>query len=441
MTAGTGMIDKSHNASSHRLVIVGGGVAGLDIATHLAGKAAGSRKLIVTLVDRETAYVWKPILHTVAAGTSDAGPQETIYAAQARNHGFRYELGEAIGIDRQARSVTLAPLVVEGQQIVGERRIQYDTLVLAVGSRANDFGTPGAAEHSARIDTRSDAIAFNDRLRVELARSVASGAALTVGIVGGGATGVELAAELVQVAEVLEQHGVADASGHLRVVLIESGPRLLGPFPEKVAAATQAKLEQLGVVVRTGASVTAVDANGFSFDGAEPITAALKVWAAGVKAPPLMDTLADLERSRSGQLVVGPTLVVPDDPRIYALGDCASPRLPGLDKPVPATAQAASQHARYLCRHLPALIAGKQVPPASYHDFGSLVSLGGYDAYGTLGRFGFFDGGFIRGRIAQLGHTMLYRSYQARLHGLWKGSLLWLLDTFGRRVRPKARLS
>lgn len=436
------MIDPAPRSSStHRLVIVGGGVAGLDVATHLAGKAAGGLRLAVTLVDREMAYVWKPMLHTIAAGTSDAGAQETVYAAQARSHGFRYEYGEAIGIDRQERTVMLAPLVVDGEQIVSQRTIGYDTLVLAVGSRANDFGTPGVTEHCASIDSRSDAIAFNDRLRIELVKSVATDQPLTVGIVGGGATGVELAAELVEVARVVEQYGVAGASSHLRVVLIESAPRLLGPFPEKVAVAAQIKLEQLGVVIHTGTRVTAVDATSFYLDGREPVTAALKVWAAGVKAPSPMEALKDLEHTRSGQLVVGPTLAVPNDPRIYALGDCASPRLPGRNAPVPTTAQAANQHAHYLCRHLPALITGKQAPPASYHDFGSLVSLGGFDAYGTLGRFGFFKGGFIRGRIAQLGHAMLYRSYQARLHGLWKGTLLWLVDTLGRRVRPAIRLS
>jgi NADH dehydrogenase len=425
----------------HRLVIIGGGVAGLDVATHVAGKRAGNQRLAVTLVDRETAYVWKPMLHTIAAGTSDAGAQQTVYAAQALSHGFEYQLGETIGIDRHRREIRLRALEIGGEVIVPERSIAYDTLVLAVGSRANDFGTPGVAEHCARIDTRSEAIGFNDRLRIRLVQRAAAGQALTVGIVGGGATGVELAAELVRIAAIAEHYGVTEASSRMKVILIESGPRLLGPFPEKVAQAAQRKLQQLGVTVQVGAHVTAADADGFRLANGEVIAAELKVWAAGVKAPPLLETLADLERTRSGQLVVGDRLHVPDDPRIFALGDCASPRLPDRKAPVPTTAQAAHQHARYLCRYLPRLIAGETVPAAGYHDFGSLVSLGGYDAYGSLGRFGFFDGGFIRGRIAQLGHALLYRSYQVRLHGLWKGSLLWLADMIARQVKPAARLS
>jgi len=426
---------------THKLVVVGGGVAGLDLATHLVGRQAGTQRLAVTLIDREPAYVWKPMLHTIAAGTSAAGMQETVYAAQAARRGFRYEFGEATAIDRDRREVRLAALRSNGTVIVPERVVAYDTLVLAVGSQANDFGTPGVEEHCARIDSRSDAIAFNDALRLHLLQCVAMNKPLSIGIVGGGATGVELAAELIEVASVAEQYGLAGASDHLRVMLIEAGPRLLGPFPEKVADAARAKLEQLGVEVRVGVRVTSVDAAGFALDGAAPVPADLRVWAAGIKAPALMETLSGLERTKSGQLVVGPNLATTADRRIYALGDCASPRLPGRDAPIPATAQAASQHARYLCQHLPALIAGQTVSAAGYHDFGSLVSLGGFDAYGTLGRFGFFKGGFIRGRVAQLGHALLYRSYQTRLHGIWRGSLLWLLDVLARKVKPAARLT
>ena len=425
----------------HKLVVVGGGVAGLEIATRLAGKKANSKRLSVTLIDREAAYVWKPMLHTIAAGTADAGLQETVFAALALTHGFRYEFGEAIAIDRKHRTVSLDALRIEGEIIAPERQVSYDTLVLSVGSRANDFGTPGVSDHCMRIDTRSDAIGFNDRLRVHLIRSIVLGKKLRVGIVGGGATGVELAAELIQVATVAERYGMSGASAHLEVILVESGPRLLGPFPERVADAALEKLKQLGVIVRVGKRVSSVNENAFMLNGNEAVDVDLKIWAAGVKAPPLMDTLTDLERTRSGQLVVGPTLRTLADDHIYALGDCASPQLPGRDMPVPTTAQAASQHARFLSRHLPGLIAGKTGPVASYKDFGSLVALGGYDAYGTLGRFGFYEGGFIEGRIAQLGHAMLYRRYQASLHGIWRGTLLWLLDTVGRKVRPRARLS
>lgn len=423
-------------ADAHRLVILGGGVAGLDIASHVAGR----RGIAVTLIDREPAYVWKPMLHTIAAGTADAGAQETTYLAQARARGFLFVPGEATGIDRARREVRLAPFCIGGEQVLPERTIGYDTLILAVGSRANDFGTSGVAEHCARIDSRSDAIAFNDRLRIRLLRALAAGGTLSIGIVGGGATGVELAAELIQLADIADHYGASKARERVHVTLIESGPRLLGPFPEDVSRAAAAKLAELGVEVRTSAKVKAADATGFTLADDSRILADLRIWAAGVRAPDVVAAMVGLEHSKAGQIVVGPTLAAIGDPHIYAVGDCAAPRLPGREEPVPTTAQAAHQAALYLCRHLPTLIAGKRAPDFRYHDFGSLVSLGGYDAYGSLGRFGLFKGGFIRGKVAQLGHAMLYRSFQARLHGFWRGGLLWLSDTLAARVRPSARL-
>lgn len=429
------------NQQPHRLVIVGGGVAGLDIATHLAGNTAGNGSLQISLIDKEPAYVWKPMLHMIAAGTSDAGAQETAFAAQARTYGFTYQPGCATSIDRERRQIHIGPLCRGEIEVVPARVVAYDTLLLAVGSRANDFGTPGVKDHCSTIDSRSEAIAFNDELRLRLIQAVVSNTLLTIGIVGGGATGVELAAELIRIAAVAEEYGARGASSHLKVLLIESGPRLLGPFPQRVADAAHRKLSELGVTVHVSARVASVDENGFHLVDGETIPAVLKVWAAGVKAPDLLNNMGDVKRTRSGQLVVGPTLRSVDDPHIYAVGDCASPQLPGRDNAVPTTAQAAHQQAVYMCRNLPKLIAGSQAPAASYHDFGSLVSLGGFDAYGSLGRFGFFKGGFIRGRIAQLGHAMLYRTFQARLHGPWHGSLLWLVDILARRVKPSARLS
>lgn len=425
----------------HRVLILGGGVAGLDVATHLAGKRTRTGKLTVTLVDREPAYVWKPMLHTIAAGTSESGMQQTVYAAHALNTGFEYQLGDVVSIDRKHKTIHLAPIEHNAQELVPARTLEYDTLVLAVGSRANDFGTPGVEEHCARIDSRSEAIAFNDTLRVMLVKAAATQTVMTVGIVGGGATGVELAAELIQIASTAEQYGLAGAAKFLRVVLIESGPRLLGPFPDEVARGATARLLALGVEIRLGVRVSSVDATGFDIEGGATIGAQLKVWAAGVKAPGVVGTLDGLKMTRTGQLVVDRTLRAPGDSSIFALGDCASLQLEGATTPVPTTAQAAYQQAVYLSTYLPRILAGEKVPSVSFRDFGSLVSLGGYGAYGSLGRFGFFSGKFIRGRVAQLGHALLYRKYQVRIHGICKGSLLWLIDVLGRSIKPGARLS
>ncbi|MDF0546085.1 FAD-dependent oxidoreductase [Sphingobium sp. H39-3-25] len=425
----------------HKIVVVGGGVAGLDLASHVSGKPARKLGWDVRLVDRELAHVWKPMLHTIAAGTADTGAHQTAYLSQARRRGFSFELGEVVAVDRERSLIRIGPVMATGEEVLPARSLQYDTLVLAAGSRANDFGTPGVAEHCMTIDSRREALAFNDRLRIALIRSVASQRPLSVAVVGAGATGVELVAELIRLADVLELHGALGLRGNLSITLIESQDRILGPFPPKVAQAALEVLERLGITVLMSARVQSADDTGFALADGRRVDADLKLWAAGVRAPAFIADIEGLQHSRLGQVIVDRTLMAVGDPKILALGDCASVQTSEGEAPLPTTAQAAYQQCMYLCRHLPAIVQGLRVPDFRYHDFGSLVSLGGYDAYGTLARFGLFEGGFLRGRVAQLGHSLLYRRHQTRLYGPLRGSLLWLVDILDSHVRSPGRFS
>lgn len=223
---------------------------------------------------------------------------------------------------------------------------------------------------------------------------------------------------------------------------MEAGPRLLPAFPGDISAATEARLTALGVVVRTGAQVRFADADAFTLADGERIPAVLKVWAAGVKGPDFLAHLDGLETVHGNRLAVTPTLGTTRDSHVYAVGDCAALTLEGHDRPLPPTAQVAHQQAQHLIRHLPAAIRGSHpVPPFRYRDFGALVSLGDYDAFASLGKFGLFKGRTFHGRLAQFSHIMLYRSHQARLHGFWRGGLLWLIDWLNAYVRPRVRLN
>lgn len=425
-----------------RVVIVGGGVGGLEVASTLGRRwRRRADRPSITLVDRDPAHVWKPMLHTIAAGTRDISQQQTAYLAQARDAGFTYQPGELCGLDRGAREILVAAQYApDGRLLLPPRRLGYDLLLLAIGSQANDFGTPGVDEHCFYIDSRRQADVFNQEIRLRLLQALGREETLSIAIVGGGATGVELAAELVQLVESAAAYGVPDLASRISISLVEAGPRLLAAFPEDISSATRRRLEAIGIRVLVGTPVRAANADGFVLADGSLLPAALKVWAAGVKGPDVLADLDGLEATRSNQLVVRPTLQTSRDPAIYAMGDCASLLPAGAERPLPPTAQVAHQQAQYLIRTLPEVLQDRAVPDFAYRDLGALVSLGDYDAFGSLGQFGLFTGVTFRGRVAQLSHVMLYRSHQARIHGFWRGSMLWLVDRLNSLLRAPIRL-
>jgi NADH:ubiquinone reductase (H+-translocating) len=432
---------KPSERKAPHIVVVGGGVAGLVLATRL-GRKLGRRGLArVSLIDRSWIHVWKPMLHTFAAGTWNIYEQQVQYVAHGRAHHFEYVPGQVEAIDRAARRIRLAPLQAAGQVVAGRRELDYDVLVLAFGSRANDFGTPGVLEHCHFIDSQDQAEAFNARLRVQIVRSLAQDDNIDIAIVGGGATGVELAAELSRMLDLAAGYGAVDIRQRLRLTLLEGLPRILNGFPEAVSTAVASQLRALGVDVRTGVKVVAADAEGFLLEGGERVPAALKVWAAGIQAAGSFGE-SGLQLNRAGQVVVSSNLLAMGEQSIFALGDCASLVPEGAERPLPSTAQVASQQAVHLIRHLPAWLRdGKPIPPFRFRDLGALVALGDYNAFGRLGRFGFFKGGFIKGRIAQLSHAVLYRQHQLSLHGPARAALLWLAERINALVQPSIRIS
>ena len=423
-----------------RIVVVGGGIAGIVVATHLARRLPPAEAAQVLLVDQNPAHVWKPMLHTFAAGTSVYANEAISYTSQAARSGFRHWPGVLAGLDRARRRVKLGPVrLPDGTDTLAGREVAYDTLVLAVGSRADDFGTPGVAEHCLFIDEIREAQRFNDLLRSRLMLGADAGRDVAVAIVGGGATGVELAAELRRHMDILDGYATGGRRPRLRLTLIEAGKRLLAAFPERISSEADRVLRGLGVDVRVATRVVGADAGGVVVEGGR-VDASLTVWAAGVRAPQVVAELDGLAVGRHGQVVVGPTLQSVTDPAVFALGDCAS--LAGADgKPLPATAQVARQQAVFLARSLAARARrGRALGEFAFHDMGSVVSLGDYAAYGTLGSYGVFRGGFLPGRVAQLSHAALYRMHQMDLQGVVRGGIGWLADDLGRAVRQGMRL-
>jgi len=440
-----GLLEDKH---LHRIIVVGGGAAGLELVTRLGDRLGRQRRARITLVESARTHLWKPLLHEVAAGSMDPGEYEVNYLAQAHWHGFRYRFGEMIGVDRSAKEVHLAATFDdEGRQITPPGSVGYDTLVIANGSVTNDFGTQGVAEHAVPLETPAEAARFNRRLvnaciRAQTQDGPVRPGQLHVAIVGAGATGAELAAELHRTTREVVTYGLdrIDPERDIRIVLIEAADRILPGLPERISEAARRLLDRMGIEVHTGAKVTQVTADGLQLVDGSFIASELVVWAAGVKAPEVLRRLDGLEMNRVNQLVVEPTLQTTRDPDIFAIGDCAACPRQGEPTPVPPRAQAAHQEATHLLRQIEHRLRGKPLLPYSYRDFGSLVSLGKHSTVGNLMGFLFGRGFFIEGLFAGVMYRSLRTLHERALHGTPRALLGLLARALSRRTGPPVKL-
>lgn len=439
-------------AGLHRIVIVGGGAGGLELATKLGNTLGKKGKAHITLIERARSHFWKPHLHEIAAGSIDMHVHATDYLAQSHWHGFRYRVGEMVGLDRAQRLVLVGPVVDEDGVVVTPAYTRgYDTLVMAVGSSTNDFGTPGVAEHAIALETTAEAQRFHRRLvnaclRAHMQTEPLGPRQLQVAIIGAGATGVELAAELHKATRTLVSYNLEriDPERDIRLNLIEAGPRILPALPERIAESATTLLQGLGVRVRTGSRVTAVTAEGVQLASGELLPAELVVWAAGVKAPEFLRDLDGLETNKLNQLVVQSTLQSTHDEHVFAIGDCAA--APWLGKPgavpqnVPPRAQAAHQQASHMVAQIRRRLRGQPLKPWRYRDFGSLVSLGEYSTVGNL--MGSLVGGnlWVDGLFARMMYLSLYKMHQVALHGYWKTALGSASRLLTRSTEPRVKL-
>jgi NADH:ubiquinone reductase (H+-translocating) len=433
----------------YRIIVVGGGAGGLELATQLGNKLGRTGRAEITLVDRSRTHIWKPLLHEIAAGSMDTGRHELEYQAQGHWNGFRYRYGEMIGLDRANKRIHLAATYDEdGREITPDRWFHYDALVIAVGSISNDFGTPGVKENAIMLDTAEQAERFNRRLLNACVRAYAQHGPvrpgqLHVAIIGAGATGTELSAELHDAARGLIAFGLdkIDPDKDFKITLIEAAPRILPALPERLSTATVNVLEGLGVEVRTGSAVTQVSAEGVTLADGSFIPAELVVWAAGVKGPELLSKLDDLEVSRMNTLVVKPTLQTTRDDDIFVIGDAAYLVPEGDTKPIPPRAQAAHQQSSHLVRQLQRRMNGEtQLAPFKYRDFGSLVSLGKYTTVGNL--MGFVEGRSLRieGWFAKIMYRSLYKMHEVAIYGYIKVALDTLARLLTRGTEPQIKL-
>lgn len=444
-------MENTVDSALHHVVIVGGGAGGLELATKLGDSLGRKGKAIITLIDKSKTHVWKPLLHEIAAGSMNPERHELVYLAQAHWHHFLFRLGSMESLNRDKREISISAHYDEdGVEVIPRRTIQYDTLVIAVGSTTNDFGVKGAGEYSIALDTQDQAERFHRRLHNALLRAQTQAAAVQTGqlevvIVGAGATGVELSAELHNTTRELAAYGLdkIDANRDINISLIEASERVLPALPLRLSDSVGLELRKLNVNLYTGERVTEVTNKGVHTHSGKFIPSALVVWAAGIKAPDFLHEIDGLETNRINQLLVHRTLQTTLDANIFAFGDCAAcPRADGQsDETVPPRAQAAHQQALMLIKTIKRRVAGKNdLPEYTYRDYGSLVNLGRYSTVGSL--MGSIAGGslFIEGMFARIMYKSLYKMHLMALHGFWSMALQTLARLITQRTEAQVKL-
>ena len=403
-----------------KIIIIGGGAGGLELATDLGDKLGKTDKAQITLIDKNSYHLWKPLLHEVATGVLDEQVDNIYYASQGQQHNFEFTQGTFTNLDRNQKQISI---INHNDETV---LVDYDILVIAIGSTSNDFGTPGVKEHCIFLDDQNAAI----RLRETLINKFTGFCSIIddeqtkkedkihIAIVGGGATGVELASELPHMVETFGACGRNKmCSDLLDVSVIEATDRILPALPEKTAASITKTLKKQGIHVLTNTMITKAESDGFYPKEGETIKADMMIWTAGVKAPDYLKEIAGLESSRSNQLVVKPTLQTSRDDSIFVIGDCAY-AMQDNGHASPPTAQAAHQMAKICYENIVRLLNNQSLKTFKYTDKGTVISL--HDtAEGVVKLIGNSEMG-VKGFFALMIHKLLYRMHQASLLGIFK---------------------
>jgi NADH dehydrogenase len=406
--------------TSRRVVIVGAGFGGLT-----AAKALNGKPFDVTVIDQHNYHLFQPLLYQVAtAALSPAEIASPIRGILSREQNVNVMLGKVSGVDIAQREV-----LAEG------RRIPYDTLILATGAQHAYFGHDDWAAHAPGLKTIDDATYIRRRILLAFEKAETEPDAaerkrlLNFVVVGGGPTGVEMAgaiAELANRALAADFRSIDPRAA--RIILVEAAPRLLTPFDPSLSEAAKKSLEQLGVEVRLGAAVTALDAEGVSM-GPERIEARTVIWGAGVKASPAGSWIG-AEMDRAGRVKVLPDLSVPGHPDIFVIGDTSL--LNGADgNPLPGVAPVAKQQGQYIADLLIARQKGQAVKPFHYRDFGSLATIGRSRAVVQMGRLRIK--GFVAWLLWSVAHIYFLIGFRNRL--IVATNWLWNYATFQRGTR------
>ncbi len=416
-------------SSPHRVLILGGGFAGLVAAQTLKRTDAD-----ITLLDKRNFHLFQPLLYQVATGSlSPAEIAVPLRSILSHQKNVEVLLGEAVDIDPQSKSVLLA----DGDAF------PYDTLIIATGSQTSYYGNDQWRENAPSLKSVEEATRMRHKLlyafeRAERAETEAEERAwLTFVIVGAGATGLELAGALAEIAHHTLKHEFRRIRPQeARIILMEGGPRVLSPYPEDLSAKAEKLVKNLGVEIMLDAFVTDIDPECVSYKHGETsanLPARTVFWAGGVTTTPFARKVAErlnTETDRNGRFKVNPDLTVPNHPEIFVLGDLALSS-DAKGNPLPGVAQVAIQGGRYAAKLVKARLAGRTLPPFKYFDKGDMAVIGRAAAVANI--FGVHVSGFIAWFIWLFIHLIYIVEFQSRILVMIQWGFLYL--TFSRSAR------
>ena len=405
-----------------RIVIVGGGAAGIELSTLL--KKTIRKEDEVILIEPETHHFWKPRLHEIAAGTFDSDLDTVCYFTHGAKHGYQHYQASMTDINRDNKTISVC-----GAMDDAHYEVEYDYLIIAIGAVSNDFNTQGAKDHCIFLDSANQARQAWHKMSYILRASTPH----TVNIVGAGATGVELAAELERESRKLLRYNGTP----LTINLIEAADRVLPNSPEKMSRKVQQQLEKNNINVLLQTRINEVTAKSMITIDNRTLDADVQFWAAGIKAPDWLNGIGGLAYNRINQIEVNMDLTTTVDECIFALGDCAA--IPQPDGGfVPPKAQAANRVAEHLAKSLGGFLHGKPLTDFIFKDGGMVVAVGHYFAVGSFAPGSKMESHFVlHGLLIRRIYDTIFRLHQKTISGMFTVSRLMITKRLKAIFKPK----
>lgn len=431
-------------SNSQNIVVLGGGAGGLELVARLCRQFKNNKSIKIILIDHQLKHVWKPLFHQVSVGTL-YNQDEIDFFSYAYEKGFDFIFGSVQTVDRKNKR-----LVVTSHDLIKNNssneliEINYELLVVAIGSQSNDFNISGVKEHCLFLDSLSEAENFNKLLTnflIKIAQPTEKKFVANIAIVGAGATGIELAAELNHVLQqTVKYQKRKRTEHHFTITVIEASSRILSAMPERISHVITNYLKENAIDLLINTKIIKVEPDGLVTEDGIFIPSNMIIWAAGVKSNSLSN-LDGLNTNKINQLIVDDKLRTNDE-SIFAFGDCAScqqRKNTGEIYYVPPRAQAANQQAKLLAKSIKNYFLHKPLLSYNYKDYGSLVTFSRYNVVGTL-MTKIAKNFYLEGMMAQLAYWFLYKKHLMILKGIKYVMLSTISDFILKRQKPEIKL-